>query len=326
MSKRILLTCGDPNGIGPEIILNIFSNNNFVRKYNLSVIAPKKVLDFYSELLRIENIPAERLIDLTSYNMFSVNPGTIDKTAGKISGDAIKTATELCSQKFFDAMVTLPINKESLNSGGYKFSGHTEMITKLTNSKNVFMMMFSKYLKIVPLTIHIPLNKVSSLLTRKLIFGKIIAVNNTLIKYFNIKKPSIALLSLNPHCSDGGLIGSEEHKTIFPAVSGLKASGFNIAGLFSADGFFGTNKYRQYDAVIAMYHDQAMIPFKIISGDKGVNYTGGLSIIRTSPAHGTAFDIAGKGKSNTHSMIEAIKLAKKLVDNKIKIKFENDYD
>ncbi len=315
MKQKILLTCGDINGIGPELILKIFQNKCLLEKYEIKVIGPKKVFDFYSKLLKIRKISEKHILNLNPDYNYILKIGTVDSIAGKISGDAIKLGVDLCKKKYFDALVTLPINKESLNLGGYRYRGHTEMLAHYTSSKNTFMMMFSKTLKIVPLTIHIPIKKVASSITRCFIEEKIILINNTLVKNFRINKPKIAVLSLNPHCGDGGLIGLEEKKIISPVITDLLKLGFKIKGTFSADGFFASNLFKKFDVVISFYHDQAMIPFKILSQNKGVNFTGGLKIIRTSPAHGTAFDIAGKGIADESSTLEAIKLAGKLAEN-----------
>jgi len=312
LKKRILISCGDVNGIGPELGLKIFANKELTEKFDLKIIGPVNVFEFYSRKLKLKKIPGKDILNLSFFGEYKPCPGAIDAAAGRIAGDAVKLGTDLCLKNYFDALVTLPLNKESLNMGGYYYQGHTEMLSHLTNSKNVFMLMYSKSIKIVPLTIHIPLKNVSSAITRNFLFEKIIAVNNSFVKDFKIKKPKIALLSLNPHSGDGGVIGNEERKTMEPAVKFLEGIGFNIKGPFSSDGFFGSDKYKKFDVVIAAYHDQAMIPFKILAGKKGVNFTGGLKIIRTSPAHGTAFDIAGKGIADAESAFEAVNLAGRL--------------
>lgn len=315
MKPSILLTCGDVNGIGPELGLKIFRIKEITDKFDLKIIGPKKVFGYYSELLKIKNIPYKDILDLSYFENYEPKTGNVDAVAGKISGDAIKLGVELCLKNYFDALVTLPINKESLNLGGYTYQGHTEMLSHLTASKNTFMLMYSKALKIVPVTIHIPVKKIPSSINKSILTEKIISVNNTLVKTFKIKKPKIAVLSLNPHSGDGGLIGTEEIKIIEPVINSLSDLGFNIRGPFSADGFFGSRMFKKFDVVLSMYHDQAMVPFKILSVDKGVNFTGGLKIIRTSPAHGTAFDISGKGKADVSSTLEAILLAGKLAGN-----------
>jgi 4-hydroxythreonine-4-phosphate dehydrogenase len=315
LKPRILLTCGDVNGIGPEVILKLFSRKEFINRFEIKAIGPKKIFDFYSSLLKLKKISDNNILNIPVPPDFLINPGTINTVSGKISGDAVKLGIDLCMKKYFDALVTLPVNKESLNLGGYNYSGHTEMLSHLTVSKNTFMLMYSKDLKIVPVTIHIPLKKVPSAISKAVLVEKIISVNNYFVKTLKIKKPKIAVLSLNPHSGDGGIIGNEEIKTIIPSVEYLRKTGFKVDGPYSSDGFFGNNLYKKFDVVISMYHDQAMIPFKIIAKDSGVNHTGGLKIIRTSPAHGTAFDIAGKGIANEKSTIEAVKLAAAISNN-----------
>lgn len=314
MKKRILITCGDANGIGPELGLELFRVKELTEKFDMKIIGPEKMFGFYSKRLKIRGIPDSQILNLAYHDNFEPKPSETDETAGKIAGDAVKLGVDLCMKNYFDALVTLPLNKESLNLAGYNYRGHTEMLAHLTSSKNVFMMMYSENLKIVPLTIHIPLKKVSASISKSIIINNVISVNNNLVKTFKIRKPKIALLSLNPHSGDGGLIGSEEKKIIVPAVKFLAETGFNIQGPFSSDGFFGHKMHKKFGVVIAMYHDQAMIPFKILSGNKGVNYTGGLKIIRTSPAHGTAFGIAGTGKADVTSSVEAVKLAGMLAE------------
>jgi 4-hydroxythreonine-4-phosphate dehydrogenase len=310
---RIILTLGDPNGIGPEIILKLFNLGALTSRYDLNVIGSSNVLDYYSKLLKIPSIAADKIIDLNSAVGFRVKPGSITKQAGKISGDAVKKAIKLCLRKKFDALVTLPISKEAINKAGYKYPGHTEMLDKLAGNGKAAMIMYSKDLTLSLITVHIPLNKVKKQVTAKRIIEKVIAANNSIVIDLGIKKPRIAMLGLNPHAGDGGELGSEEKKIIIPAIQKLQFAGFTIEGPFPADGFFASGSYKDFDMVMSMYHDQGLIPFKMLSKDRGVNYTAGLNIIRTSPNHGTAFKIAGKGQANPNSTIEAVKLAAKLI-------------
>jgi 4-hydroxythreonine-4-phosphate dehydrogenase len=212
-------------------------------------------------------------------------------------------------------MVTLPISKHSLNIAGYKFDGHTEMLGKLTKCTPL-MILYSDKLIVSLVTGHNALKDTAKKLSQKRIIDKVILTNNILVRDFKIRKPKIAVLSLNPHSGDGGVLGNEEIKFIAPAIANLKNAGFNIAGPFAADGFFGNKSYKKFDVTIAMYHDQGLIPFKMMAYETGVNYTGNINIVRTSPDHGTAFDIAGKGKANIHSTLNAIKLAAKISENK----------
>lgn len=313
IKPKILLTLGDPNGIGPEIILKIFKDKNNFRHNSLKIIGSKKVLDHYSSLLKLKKIDAVDILELPAYKNFKVRTGKADANGGRLSGDAIRLGAELCMKKEFNAIVTLPISKEALNTGGYKFTGHTELLTSLTNSTSAAMIMYSDKIIISPVTIHIPLKEVSTVLTKSLLRKKLLSLNNILRDDFNVKHPIIAVLSLNPHCSDNNLIGNEESKIIKPVIKELKEKGIKVEGPLSSDAFFGNKHFTNYTAIAAMYHDQGLIPFKMLSPKAGVNYTGGLNIIRTSPVHGTGFDISGKGIANTESTTAAIKLACKLV-------------
>ncbi|MGB9695654.1 MAG: 4-hydroxythreonine-4-phosphate dehydrogenase PdxA [Ignavibacteria bacterium] len=309
-NPKILITSGDPNSISPEIILKVFATN-ITKKYNLKVIGEKSVFDYYARHLSLPEIRDEFLVPL-DYKNFKVKLGKITATGGEMSGDAIKKAIFLCRERVFDAVVTMPVSKEALTLGGYKFRGHTEMLSRLLNTRPVVMIMYSKRLIVIPLTIHIPLKKVAGIISAEFLILQMKLLYKILQTELYINHPQVAVLSLNPHSGDNGLIGTEEVEIITPVISGIKKLGYNFSGPYSADGFFGNKKYFNFDAVICFYHDQAMIPFKIIAGNKGVNYTGGLPIVRTSPAHGTAFDIAGKGIAKIESTVEAIKLAHKL--------------
>ena len=313
---RILLTTGDPNGIGPEIILKIFSNKKIASAYDLYVIGSKIVFDQYSSQLKLTRIQPDKIIDIAKQKQIALSPGKADRAAGKLSGDAVKKAIELCMDGKFDAMVTLPISKEAFNKAGFDYPGHTEMLNKMAGSDSTSMIMYSSNLILSLITVHIPLSYVNKKITGKAIIKKVISFNNSLVKDFKIKLPRIALLALNPHAGDGGKLGDTELRIISPAVDILLEAGFKIEGPFPADGFFASKAYKKFNGTIAMYHDQGLIPFKMISKDKGVNFTAGIDIIRTSPNHGTGFDIAGKGIANPNSTIEAIKLAAKLIPNK----------
>ncbi len=309
---RLLFTTGDPNGIGPEIILKIINNKSLVDDFDLYICGSRKIFDYYSGILEIEAISPGRIIEIPLPKNFKLNPGKIDRKAGKFSGDTIKAAIHLCKKKEFSGMITMPISKESFNLGGYDYPGHTEMLTQLASSGDTAMILYSGEFSVSPVTGHIPVSKVSKVLNKNLLFKKIVTVNNSLVKDFKIKNPKIAVLSLNPHAGDGGLIGSEELIVISPVIEEMNSIGFNLRGPFPSDAFFANKTYKKFDITIAMYHDQGLIPFKMISFDRGVNFTAGLDIIRTSPDHGTAFDIAGLGVANPESTKQAVMLAGKL--------------
>lgn len=312
-NARLLLTTGDPNGIGPEIILKIFQNVSFSSKFDLSVVGSKSVLDYYSSLLNLIKIPPESVLDISVPRGYDVKPGKIDGKAGKLAGNSIRMAVELCLLNEYDGIITLPISKESLNMGGFKYPGHTEMLSELTDSANTIMILYSKEISVGLITGHLPVCEIRNKLNKELISGKIIALNNSCVTDFKIKNPKIALLSLNPHSGDGGLLGSEEENILKPIIIKMNSLGFNIRGPYAADSYFATKLYEKFDITMAMYHDQGLIPFKMLSFDKGVNFTAGLKIVRTSPDHGTAFDIAGMGKANSRSTEEAVKLANAIV-------------
>ncbi len=312
---QIAISCGDPNGVGPEIALKLLANKNLRSEYDLKLIIPETAVEYWYAA-KGKGMPSYTELILIPGHGIKIMPGKIDKIAGRISGDAVQIGAELCMQGMFDALVTMPVSKYSLSLAGFKYTGHTELLKALTKSREAVMMMYSDKLAVVPLTIHIPVGSVPAALTKKLIETKLELTDKILKSKFRIRKPRIAVLSLNPHCGDGGLIGSEEIKTIIPALDSLMKKGIGVSGPYSADGFFGSGLYRYYDAVAGAYHDQVLIPFKMIAGKKGVNYTAGIPFIRTSPSHGTAFNIAGKGIADTGSSVAAVRLAGKLINGK----------
>ena len=317
MKTRILVTIGDINGIGPEIILKNLKNESFIKKYDITVVSPISVLKYYAKLLKIKlSMDNFNIIPIATENV-NINIGRMTEESGYISGLAIDTAIQLALSGEYDAIVTAPINKKSLNLGGYNFTGHTEMLTALGGTKDTCMIMLSDIFNIAFATTHPPLKDVSGMITKKLLLSKIGVCYNMLKNDLGIKKPEIGVLGLNPHAGDNGFIGDEERKTIIPAVNDamLKYEDMHISEPQSADGYFTTKKYLKYDMTLAMYHDQGFIPFKMLAGHKGTNFTAGLSFIRTSPDHGTAFDIAGKNKASEVSLMEAVKWADKLSKN-----------
>jgi 4-hydroxythreonine-4-phosphate dehydrogenase len=322
MKPQILLTIGDMNGIGPEIVLKTLKNNSITRKYDITLISPLPVISYYCRKLKIR-------LNADNFNFIPIGspkdipqPGVLSARAGHAAGLAIETAIMLCKNGEYDAIVTAPINKQALNMGGYRFDGHTEMLTKLSGAKDSCMTMLSDKFNIAFITTHPPIKKVSSLITRKVLDSKLGICADVLRNNLGIKNAEIAVLGLNPHAGDGGLIGDEERKVISPAIKFAKSrlKGIKVTGPYSPDAFFAGKMYSKFDMTLAMYHDQGFIPFKMLAGHKGTNYTAGLSFVRTSPDHGTAFDIAGKNKASAESLVEAIRWADKLVRNKNKKK------
>jgi 4-hydroxythreonine-4-phosphate dehydrogenase len=314
MSKpKIVLTCGDPNGVGPEIAIKILNDKGLKALYDIKVIVPCSVVEHYCHSLELPVPDKSRIIDIPDLKI-RVKEGRIDNKAGRVAADSIRIGVELCLRKEFQALVTSPISKKSFNLAGFDFPGHTEYLRALTGCERTIMIMYSKQLIITPVTIHVPLRKVTSVLEKSVLRSNLLLLHSTLLNNFKIKNPKIAVLAINPHAGDGGLHGSEEKTKLEPVIKELCAAGLDIQGPFPADGFFGNYTYREFDAVAGAYHDQSLIPFKILSEGRGVNYTAGMPIIRTSPTHGTAFDIAGKNKAKIESTIEAIKVAAKLIN------------
>lgn len=244
-------------------------------------------------------------------------PGQFTRESGLISMQCIKFAAESCRMKLAQAMVTAPISKEAVNLAGYQIPGHTEYLQEIDKASDVAMMLVSGNLRVVPLSTHIPLSAVPKAVTKSSISLKTSIISGSLRRDFGISKPRIAVLGLNPHAGDGGVIGMEEIETIVPAIAEAKKNGIDVHGPFPADGFFATGAYTNYDVILSMYHDQGLIPFKTLTFNKGVNLTAGLSFIRTSPDHGTAFGIAGKGLANPASCTQAINMAIRLAENRI---------
>lgn len=273
-------------------------------------------LGFGDLRLRIVRQPPERtvegeitVLDVTEGAPFDVAFGAITEAGGRLAMAAVSRAVDLCMSGEADAMVTAPISKEAIAMAGYSEPGHTEFIARRTRSERYTMMMIADKLRVGLVTGHMAIWDVPKYVTREAILEKVAIINETLRHDFGISRPKIAVLGLNPHAGDGGVMGHEEEDYIIPAVAEACERGDLVFGPFAADGFFAVSAYRAYDAVLAMYHDQGLVPFKTLAFDTGVNYTAGLPIVRTSPDHGTAYDIAGKGEASPGSMRSAIYLA-----------------
>ena len=251
-------------------------------------------------------------------NTFDFKLGETCQKAGTIAYHSINEATKLVIDKQYDALVTLPISKTAIHLYNKQFIGHTEFITNLCKKKQSMMILFTETLRVALVTIHIPLYKVSKQITSKKLRTLIKNFNIILKKDFAIPTPRIAMLGLNPHSGDNGMFGNHEQQILIPAIEVMKKKGVNIEGPFAADGFFASQNYQHFDGVIAMYHDQGLIPLKMLAKGGGVNFTANLPIVRTSPDHGTAFDIAGKNIANWQSMSEAIHFAIELSERRKK--------
>lgn len=320
------MTIGDFNGIGPEVALKAASNPAIRKLCTPLLVGPLNVFEHVRNDLKLRmkleksSLPLLKstvtpVFDTGDGIWADVQYGKISKIAGKNAGVAIEKAVDLCVRVQAEAMVTAPVSKEALNLAGYNFPGQTEMIALLSRSQRVAMMLVSKSMRVGLVTIHVGIKSIADHLSKEKIAEKIFTVNDSLKKDFRLKKPHIAVLALNPHAGENGLIGTEDAELVVPAIREVVAAGVAAEGPFPADAFFGKQSHKRFDAIVAMYHDQGLIPLKMSSFGKGVNFSAGLNIIRTSPDHGTAYDIAGKGTANISSMLEAVKLAVSISGN-----------
>lgn len=315
---RIGITHGDINGIGYELILKAFSDQRLYDKITPVFYGSSRVLNYYKKLLNIENLvcvtvktPMEaqprkfNVIEIVNEPP-KVEVGQLNPLNGKLAIEAFKLATEHAKNGFIEGLVTLPFNKQNVTSEQYPFAGHTQYLSSVFSDSKALMFFVSEQLRIGLVTEHIPLQQVASAITKELILQKIVAIEKSLTNDFGIHKPKIGVLGLNPHAGDNSVIGNEEASEIIPGITQAKQQGVFAFGPFPACGLFATSAYTSYDAILAMYHDQGMIPFKFRTFDQGVNFTAGLPIVRTSPAHGVAFDIAGKNLASPSSFLSAI--------------------
>jgi len=313
------ISIGDLNGIGSEVVLKTFEDSRMLELCTPVIFANVKIMTFIKKNLdattALHGIDKLDQIVLGKINVFNLwkegvdlNLGVNDEKVGTYAIKSFTAATQALKQGIIDVLVTAPINKYNVQSEEFKFPGHTDYLDQELEG-NALMLMVQDNLRVGLLTDHIPLSEVASHLTEELIMKKIETVRKSLIQDFSINNPKIAVLGLNPHCGDGGVIGKEDDAVLRPALKKIFDKGTLVFGPFPADGFFGSGQYEKYDAIIATYHDQGLIPFKTLSFGKGVNYTAGLNKVRTSPDHGTAYDIAGKGLADNNSFKEAVYLA-----------------
>lgn len=313
---RVGISVGDLNGIGPEIILKTFTDNRMFDFCTPVVFANSKSMNFFKKNLRLkapihsikntENIVDGKLnvVDVWEETI-QIEPGKEDATIGSYAIKSLESATQALKNESVDVLVTAPIHKTAIQSDTFKFPGHTDYLNQELEG-NSLMFMVTDDLKIGLLTDHVALTDVVKNLTPGIISQKISTIHESLIKDFGIIKPKIAVLGINPHTGDNGVIGKEDDEILRPTLEKIKIAGKLVFGPYAADSFFGSNTYKQFDAIVATYHDQGLIPFKTLSFGQGVNYTAGLNKIRTSPDHGTAFEIAGKGIADANSFTEAI--------------------
>ncbi len=318
---RIGITHGDINGIGYEVIIKTLSDSRLLESCTPIVYGSPKVAAYHRKALDVELFSFNQIAHAREANSKRVNIincvdeeirvelGKSTREAGEAALLALQAAIKDLKSGDLDAVVTAPINKENIQSDNFKFPGHTEFFASEFASKNYMMLMVSEQLKVGVVTGHVPLQQVPQMLTKEKILANIRILHKTVLEDFSIHKPRIAVLGLNPHAGDHGVIGTEDQDVIRPAIKLASEEGIIALGPFPADGFFGSGDYKKFDAILAMYHDQGLIPFKVLSFESGVNFTAGLSIVRTSPGHGTAYDIAGTGVASEDSFRNAIYLA-----------------
>lgn len=325
---RIGISIGDVNGIGLEVILKTLSDPRIVERCVPIIYGSSKVIAYHRKTIEIEGFEYHTTTDIEQIDETKVNIinswtdnvnirlGQVSETGGEYARKSLEAACTDLKMGLLDALVTAPIHKKAMNMAGFKFPGHTEYLTAEFDVKESLMFMINGDLRVGLVTNHLPISKVAPAITRKRIMEKLNLMRETLRIDFGIDRPKIAVLGLNPHAGDDGLLGLEENKIIIPTLLEAKQKGIIAIGPYSADGFFGSGVYKKFDAVLAMYHDQGLVPFKTLSFGDGVNYTAGLPIIRTSPDHGTAHDIAGKNQASPDSFRRALFLALDIAKNR----------
>ncbi len=313
------ITQGDSNGIGYEVIIKSLADERILDSFTPVIYGSSKLMGFYRKTLHnigpmdinvISSAADARQKKINLVNCLPDNiyaePGQSTPDSAKAAIQSLETAVKDLKDGQVDVLVKAPINKRAMNAEGFSNTGHTEYLQQEFGADDVTMIMVSDQIKIGVVTGHIPLRDVPKSLTKESILGKLRIMKASLQRDFGVPDPKIAVLGLNPHCGDGGLIGDEEQNIILPAVQAAQKEGIQAFGPYSSDGFFGLGHYSRYDATLAMYHDQGLAPFKSISFADGVNFTAGLPIVRTSPDHGTAYQLAGRDEADPHSMMSAI--------------------
>ena len=312
------ITCGDLNGIGMEVALKALNDTRVLKHLTPVLLCSSKVVSFYRKHLKLDNFTYFHTEDIRTLNPKKVNvlnlwediieiqPGIASKDLSVYTRQSLAKSCELLKENEIAAVVTAPLNKQLVNNEEFQFPGHTEYFTQAFGVEDSLMFMVEENLRVGLVTGHLPLHQVAPAITEEKVIAKAKMMIASLSRDFGIKKPKVAVLALNPHAGEEGLLGSEENDTIIPAIENLKQSGNLVFGPFPADGFFGSNQHQQFDGVLAMYHDQGLIPFKYMAFGNGVNFTAGLPFVRTSPDHGTAFPIAGKGLADASSFRHAL--------------------
>jgi 4-hydroxythreonine-4-phosphate dehydrogenase len=312
------ISCGDINGIGPEIIIKTFSDARILEFCTPVVFCSGKLIAFYRKSVPEANFNWQNIKEISRINPKQLNvfnsweedvaitPGELTDNGGKYAVNSLMAAVQALRKNEIHGLVTAPIHKKNVQSDEFNFTGHTPFLKVAFGVNEVVMILYSGNFRVALLTEHIPVSEVANHITKDIILKKLNILNESLKKDFGIDKPKIAVLGLNPHAGDEGLIGKEEETIIKPAIKEAKQNNILVTGPFSADAFFARQYQDRFDAVLAMYHDQGLVPFKSLAAGDGVNFTAGLPVVRTSPDHGTAFDIAGKGKADESSFRAAV--------------------
>jgi 4-hydroxythreonine-4-phosphate dehydrogenase len=316
---KVGISCGDPNGVGMEVVLKTFSDPRMFETITPVLYAHPEWVKQTKKSLRLEELmyfsinsakeaQAKKLnlVNVDKETTFSLEWGKADSAAGEWAFKSLEMAARDLATNAIDVLVTAPINKEVIQSKQSSFIGHTEYLAKMAGTEDVLMFLVADQLRVGVVTGHVPIKDVAGLITKEKIVKKVNMMRESLIRDFGIPSPRIAVLGLNPHAGDNGLLGSEEKEIILPAVRELQEKGWGVLGPYGADGFFGSSAYQAFDAVLAMYHDQGLAPFKTMAFQSGVNFTAGLPIVRTSPDHGVGYDIAGKNEADESSFRAAI--------------------
>ena len=326
---KIGITLGDFNGVGPEVIIKTFADARMMQVCTPVIYGSSKVVSFHRKTLNVpdfnfttlhsikELIPRKLNLINCWEEETKIEIGKPSEIAGQYALKSLQAACADLKAGFIDAIVTAPIDKKTIHSDSFPFAGHTEYFAKEFEARDHLMFLVSDTLRVATVTGHVPLKNIAQQLSIEKIESKLRIINASLKRDFNVRKPRIAVLGLNPHAGDNGIIGNEEQEIIIPAIKKMTDAGFVVYGPYSADGFFATGNYKNFDAVLAMYHDQGLIPFKTLAFDNGINYTAGLPIVRTSPDHGTAYDIAGKGIASENSFREAVYMACDIFNKRI---------
>lgn len=321
-------TCGDINGIGIELIIKTLGDSRMLDICTPVIFANNKLINFYRKGLPDFNFSFSIVKDSTKINPKQINvyncweedivvtPGILNDVGGKYAVASLLVATEALKAGKLDGIVTAPLHKKNIQSATFNFTGHTPFLKHFFEAKDIAMMLVAENMKVILLTEHIPVKDIAQLITKEAIISKLQVINKSLKKDFNINKPRIAVLALNPHAGDEGIIGVEEEEIIRPAIKEAKQNDIFCFGPYSADAFFARGQHQKFNAVLALYHDQGLIPFKSLSQGEGVNYTAGLDVVRTSPDHGVAFDIAGKGIADEASFRESIYKCIEIINNR----------